>query len=1033
MIHAKPGRPRKSKIAVRARNINMILLVMLLVLMTVIAGLIIRGISEEAAINRARAYSLEAAQIFYSYFSEDLTLVRRAAFSRAITRWSADEQDGTKKALAFYEMMDYVAMVPGARLYLGISKSGNEYRVVRDTLFEDFVPIDRLELSIIEDAWYFKSMDLDNDYNLNIGIDLFNNTWHLWINHKVFLDGNLVGIFCSALKIPDVFYQVFGKRRNIRGYIINRHGIIQLASAIDSIYREEEKRHIRDRSDDPMFAGVISSYLANISGLFDPQSQTVLLRLGRGSYGYASIAPIVRSDWSVVVFYNNNFLSGISYLLPLFFVMLITLFLYVGGRNVLMSRLIFTPLDLLTQSVSESECHDANIYGSNRDDEIGELARTIRSAAQERQQMMKEIRDVAARLEVALEEARAASQAKSNFLANMSHEMRTPLNAVIGLSELTLETGDLSEETHLNLERIYNAGATLLSTVNDILDISKIEAGKLELVPVDYDIPSLINDAIAQSILRVGEKPIKFSLDIDENLPARLYGDDIRIRQILNNLLSNAFKYTAEGTVELHVSCKAENDSVWMTIRVSDTGIGIRNKDLDDIFSNYTQINTKSHRKIEGTGLGLPITKKIAEMMSGSISVESEYGKGSVFTVKIRQQFVANTTIGADVAKNLMKFRYLENRRRKNSQLARIKLPYARVLLVDDVTINLDVAKGMMKLYNMQIDCVTSGQAAIDAVRAEKFKYDAIFMDHMMPVMDGIEAVRIIRHEIGSEYAKTVPIIALTANAIIGNEDLFLRNGFQAFLPKPIEITRLDSILREWVRDKNFEKASGLRQINEDEEMLHGNPMGLERRSASDRRSGYERRISRGLIAGLDMERGLKRFSGEMDSYMQVLRSYATNTRPLLKTLTEISNDSLEDYAITVHGIKGASWGICAKAVGDKAESLEKAAKAGDIDFVLGNNDAFMEAVEKLATAIEGMLDKLPEETKPKKDKPERALLEKLLAACEAYDMDGVDAAMTEIESSEYEAGDDLVIWLRKTIEKMDFAKIKKRLGNLDD
>jgi signal transduction histidine kinase len=262
-----------------------------------------------------------------------------------------------------------------------------------------------------------------------------------------------------------------------------------------------------------------------------------------------------------------------------------------------------------------------------------------------------------AELKTALKEAQDANYAKTTFLANMSHEMRTPLNAVIGLSELALEDRVMDEAVKENLEKICNAGATLLSTVNDILDISKIEAGKLELVLVDYDIPGLINDAITQSIMRIGEKPIKFSLNIGEDLPTSLRGDDLRVKQIMNNLLSNAFKYTKAGTVELTVSCEREGDTVWMIIRVSDTGIGIRKDDMASLFLNYYKADLESNRNIEGAGLGLPITKNVAEMMGGSITVESEYGKGSVFTARFRQQFVTDAVIGAELADNLKKFR----------------------------------------------------------------------------------------------------------------------------------------------------------------------------------------------------------------------------------------------------------------------------------------------------------------------------------------------------------------------------------------
>ena len=610
------------------------------------------------------------------------------------------------------------------------------------------------------------------------------------------------------------------------------------------------------------------------------------------------------------------------------------------------------------------------------------------------------------------EMAVAASEAKSSFLANMSHEMRTPLNAVIGLSELTLNAGRLEEEDYLNLEKISNSGITLLSTVNDILDISKIEAGKFNLIPVEYHTPSLLNDTITQNIMRIGERPIQFILNIDEKMPERLYGDDLRVRQIFNNLLSNAFKYTREGTVELCVNHEREEETVWLIASVKDTGIGIREEDLNNLFGNFIQVDTKSHRKIEGTGLGLSITKKMAEMMEGTVTVKSEYGKGSIFTVKLRQKFVDDAPIGAEVIESLKKFQYSDQKRIQNSRLVRIKLPNARVLIVDDVVTNLDVAKGMMKPYGMHIDCVTSGQEAINAIRNEKVRYNAVFMDHMMPGMDGIEAVRIIREEIGTDYAKNVPIIAFTANALVGNEGMFLNKGFQSYISKPIEMARLDAVIMEWVRDKDTEITYS--EINA-EEQAHS---GIDWQNLSKK------------ISGLDVTKGIERFHGDKEVYLQVLQSYAGNTPPLLKSAKAVTEENLSDYAIVVHGLKSSSRGIGAEPVGVRAEALEKAAKEGNFEFVKANNAEFVEAAEKLVNALNDMFRKISsEKQKPKKDKPDRQLLLKLSGACKDYNIAEIEGIMSELDSFEYKFDKILIAWLRENVEQMNYEEIMEKLS----
>jgi len=562
------------------------------------------------------------------------------------------------------------------------------------------------------------------------------------------------------------------------------------------------------------------------------------------------------------------------------------------------------------------------------------------------------VRKRTADLETAVKAAEAASESKSLFLANMSHEMRTPLNAIIGLSELELGAASLEGNSFANIEKIYSAGMSLLGIINDILDISKIEAGNFTLVPVVYDVSSLINDTVNLNIVRIGSKPVQFRLHVDHSIPLKLEGDELRIKQIFTNLLSNAIKYTNAGFVDWSVSCAREGDWVKVTSTVRDTGRGISEEDQKELFKDHFQPNLKANYYVEGTGLGLSITSNLIKLMGGTISLKSEFGKGSAFTVEFYQKAAGDEVIGEETATNLSQLRYTAHRRSHNQNLIRADMSYATVLVVDDVVNNLDVARGMLKPYKLHIDCVTSGQEAVNRIRDEKIRYSAIFMDHMMPGMDGIETVRIIRKEINTEYARMIPVIALTANALKGNDEMFLENGFQAFLSKPIDIIRLDRILHQWVRDKNKEK-----------ELLLAIPLVLpaETKKPEKKNTGLIEELE---ALEINASAAIARFGNDKGSYLHILGSFVTHAPSFVEAVRafksqEPSHD-LESYRITAHSIKGSVRSIGAEKLGDMAEKLELAAKNGDIAFIEANNDLLIEAMEKFIADLSAYLQTLP-------------------------------------------------------------------------
>ncbi|MBR5649566.1 response regulator [Pseudobutyrivibrio sp.] len=411
------------------------------------------------------------------------------------------------------------------------------------------------------------------------------------------------------------------------------------------------------------------------------------------------------------------------------------------------------------------------------------------------------------KLAVAAEAANQANEAKSYFLSTMSHDIRTPMNAIIGMNEMILRDGK-DDNVLMYSENIRAAGNTLLGIINDILDFSKIEAGKMEIIEVDYNFASLLNDIVNMVQRKADEKQLTFKLDVDKNIPRCLRGDEIRIKQVITNILSNAVKYTKEGSVTFSINstkCDDSPDYVNLHVSVADTGIGIKEEDLDKLFEAFERIEEKKNRNIEGTGLGMAIAQSFLNMMGSKIQVESQYGVGSVFSFDLRQRVVKWEPLGEfDAAfKSFLK----EREKYKVSFVA----PDARILVVDDNEINLKVFVNLLKETRMQIDTAESGDASITLFKRNF--YDVIFLDHMMPNKDGIETIKEMKACTDTPNNKT-PIICLTANAVSGMREMYINAGFDDYLTKPIDTKKLEGMLLTYL------SADLVKQVDEEKKCI---------------------------------------------------------------------------------------------------------------------------------------------------------------------------------------------------------------------
>jgi CheY-like chemotaxis protein len=568
-----------------------------------------------------------------------------------------------------------------------------------------------------------------------------------------------------------------------------------------------------------------------------------------------------------------------------------------------------------------------------------------------------------------------ANRAKSDFLAKMSHEIRTPMNAIIGMGELAEREYGKSEGRQYIAE-IKAAGKNLLSIINDILDFSKIEAGSLELNAATYELASLLNDALNIIRVYIDDKPIELITDIAPDIPARMEGDETRVRQVLLNILSNAAKYTREGTIKFAASCERAGDNkVKLIFSVADSGVGIKAEDMDKLFGDFVRFDQKRNTGIEGTGLGLAIARSLCLAMGGDISVSSEYGCGSVFTVTLTQMCADFTPMGE-----------ISNTARIGAKNASVLFtaPAARLLIVDDNAANLKVAEGLLAPYRSHVDTCVSGAEAIRLARESR--YDIIFMDHMMPEMDGMEAAAAIR-ALDGEYFKTVPIVALTANAVVGMRETFLRNGFSDYLSKPIEISKLNELMGKWIPREKREKA----------EAAPGQGGGGPGQEAVEAPFRLE-------IEGLDTARGIAMTGGSAANYMEVLALFCKDAAGRLEILRE-APDSAKLPCLTsqFHALKSALASIGAAELSKEAAFLEDAGRRGDMaligERVGGFTDALAGLVERVRAALSRESATLPREDAGAiwAESPPAALLLRLKQALEAEDVAAADRILDEI------------------------------------
>lgn len=535
--------------------------------------------------------------------------------------------------------------------------------------------------------------------------------------------------------------------------------------------------------------------------------------------------------------------------------------------------------------------------------------------------------------------ADAANQAKSDFLANMSHEIRSPINAIMGMNEMVLRECQ-DKEIKEYAVNIQSASKTLLSLINDILDLSKIEAGKMEIVNDNYTLSAVLNDVVNMIQIKAEQKGLAFNITVDETIPDKLYGDEVRIRQIMVNLLNNAVKYTKAGSVSLHVEKEVvSSEEITLKIAIKDTGIGIRKEDMGKLFGNFERFDLKKNRNIEGTGLGLSITSKFVELMDGHIEVESVYGEGSTFSIYLQQRVVSTESIGN--FENKFK-NYIQSLEAYNESFT---APDAKILVVDDNDMNLFVVKSLLKQTQIQVTCCNGGEECLALIKNNY--YDVVFLDHMMPDMDGIETLRAIK-SMEDTPCKETPMIVLTANAILGVREMYINEGFDDYLSKPVDGEKLEELLRKYIADDklNFNTFQDFSNVSEDIQSKGD--------SAVSKGVSKQNNTDEAAIENLiDIAIGMNYCAGDKEIYRQMLQMFCEmQDEKKQKIEKSYVNEEWDNYTVLVHSLKSNALNIGGRELFEMAKELEKAGKERRIEYIKEHHNGMMEVYD--ATVKEG-------------------------------------------------------------------------------